>query len=781
MFKSWKVVAFTINLIVGLALSQVVALALDAHSYHACVEVIHVVTMCCLSFIMINVGYEFTVDKSNLIEYVWDYLIAMTAASFPWLFVGLWYILFFSDNMTWQEALLVARFSAPTSAGILFSMLEAAGLKDTWVFQRARILAIFDDLDTIVLMVPLKVFMVGFKFELIIVIAIIGGLLFLGWHWLHRLRLPYYWTYTLVYAVMITLCCKVIHYVTAHSHGRMEPIHLEVLLPAFVMGCIVDTPCAEMELVAQRANNEERKRATLERQLARSFSRDEDSAKPPKMGALATKNGDYPSQNKLPSLPEKVCPGEGGYQEKVDPLPPVAKKLAWVNDSTTPDVSCEDWLNTFSYILCDAEELGFPILYASAGFRILFEFSAQDCLGAQCGALVGVESIRSRDPDLRGVREPAGLGVEEASAALEFFHAEAEGAMRRLLEEGAASFTAVNQTRRGRLLPTAVVMRSLACRKLGRKHFVGLQADIGDAVELGALLRAAAAHCRDGGAKETLMATQRCRHMVKALELLERGDVISFLESKVQEVRAPPSQLSPDSRSRRSVSKESAKSNRSQATICTVCSNSTGALTRYGLPRINSKEKPGTASTSTSESGVSSHDAECSRHVDECIERWEHRAQTGISLIFMVLVGLSMPALFGHNASDDENGALRPGDFLLHVIVVSVLMILGKMFPICCYREEVGWQDRLALCLGMCPRGEVGASIIVIALELGVKGPAVIISMVALAINLVMSGGFIAAVKMLIRGSSANGAEFSGGDGDPVGEKTWNTGVKSLP
>ena len=42
-------------------------------------------------------------------------------------------------------------------AGILFSMLEAAGMKETWLFQKARVLAIFDDLDTILLMVPLKV------------------------------------------------------------------------------------------------------------------------------------------------------------------------------------------------------------------------------------------------------------------------------------------------------------------------------------------------------------------------------------------------------------------------------------------------------------------------------------------------------------------------------------------------------------------------------------------------------------------------------------------------
>ena len=59
---------------------------------------------------------------------------------------------------SWTEALLAGRFAAPTSAGILFSMLAAAGLSGTWVFRKARVLAIFDDLDTVLLMIPLDRF-----------------------------------------------------------------------------------------------------------------------------------------------------------------------------------------------------------------------------------------------------------------------------------------------------------------------------------------------------------------------------------------------------------------------------------------------------------------------------------------------------------------------------------------------------------------------------------------------------------------------------------------------
>merc|ERR1719484_497530 len=95
----------------------------------------------------------------------------MTAAGFPWVFCALWFMYALPSPMELAPALLAARFAAPTSAGILFSMLEAAGMKDTWVFQKARILAIFDDLDTILLMIPLLVLcfgllVVGMRWEL---------------------------------------------------------------------------------------------------------------------------------------------------------------------------------------------------------------------------------------------------------------------------------------------------------------------------------------------------------------------------------------------------------------------------------------------------------------------------------------------------------------------------------------------------------------------------------------------------------------------------------------
>lgn len=185
-------------------------------------------TMICLSYIMIEVGLEFTIDKKRLKSYGTDYLVAATAAAFPWVFCAGYFVWVFGTD--WKEALLVGRFAAPTSAGVLFTMLAAAGLASTWVFKKARILAIFDDLDTVLFMIPLKMIIVGLKPELGFVVVVIFLLLIAAYKWLHALRIPTGKGWLLVYGVLIAFICE--------GFYRATHVHLEVLLPAFVLGCV---------------------------------------------------------------------------------------------------------------------------------------------------------------------------------------------------------------------------------------------------------------------------------------------------------------------------------------------------------------------------------------------------------------------------------------------------------------------------------------------------------------------------------------------------------------
>lgn len=203
-------------------------------------EWIQLGTMFCLSFIMIHVGYEFEIDKSKPKQYGWDYLVAATAAMFPWLFCA-GYFIWVLDMNSWTEALLLARFSSPTSAGVLFSMLAAAGLSATWLFRKARVLAIFDDLDTILLMIPLKMMVVGMKWQLSLIVVVIMVLLWMAWRYLHSWRLPLSWPWIMFYAGLITGLCEVI-YLISKVINDVVPVHLEVLLPAFVLGCMLARP-----------------------------------------------------------------------------------------------------------------------------------------------------------------------------------------------------------------------------------------------------------------------------------------------------------------------------------------------------------------------------------------------------------------------------------------------------------------------------------------------------------------------------------------------------------
>merc|ERR1719221_947338 len=104
-----------------------------------------------------------------------------------------------------------------------------------------------------------------------------------------------------------------------------------------------------------------------------------------------------------------------------------------------------------------------------------------------------------------------------------------------------------------------------------------------------------------------------------------------------------------------------------------------------------------------------------------------------------------MPALFRESSGDDGHRRLGggseetmdPTSIALHVLVCSVLMNLGKLFPATQYRKEAPLRTRIALAVAMMPRGEVCAGIIANALALGITGPPMVI-------------GFIFVVKALV-------------------------------
>jgi hypothetical protein len=165
----------------------------------------------------------------------------------------------------------------------------------------------------------------------------------------------------------------------------------------------------------------------------------------------------------------------------------------------------------------------------------------------------------------------------------------------------------------------------------------------------------------------------------------------------------------------------------------------------------------------------------------------ERRVAMTIAAVFMVMVGLSMPMVMNDElAGQGEERAARGGQTLrtggapaagvsaarigaaqeigritsdqpdigwgqisLHVLLITIISNIGKMFPLVCYRKEAHWRERLGLSIGMWPRGEVGAGVLVISLSYGIGGPVVTIAMLSLALNLLLTGLFILAVKQI--------------------------------
>jgi Kef-type K+ transport system membrane component KefB len=241
-----KVFLFSMLLLLGLAGSQWLPGSIG-EAYSVVGDFVRFLTMAALSFIMIRVGYEFNIDKSRLSKYGWDYVVAFTAASLPWIFVALYFVFILLPPGTWEtaaawkETLLAGRFAAPTSAGVLFSMFAAAGLSATWLFHKARILAIFDDLDTVLLMIPLKMLMVGLAWQLGMIMFMIVAMLSVAYVFLHKFRIPVTWPWVLFYALIITGASELIYY-GSQITDESVPVHVEVLLPAFVLGCVIAYP-----------------------------------------------------------------------------------------------------------------------------------------------------------------------------------------------------------------------------------------------------------------------------------------------------------------------------------------------------------------------------------------------------------------------------------------------------------------------------------------------------------------------------------------------------------
>lgn len=216
---------FNFALILGMVTSQLVNLEK--------VKVgVYFFTDTLLAYIMIEVGLEFLIQKRKWKDYLVDYGVASLAAGLPWIFCFVYFSFF--GSKVWEENLLLARFAAPTATGILFAMLGIAGLARTWLFKKVEVLVIFDDLDTILFLIPIQFLLSGGRIELISVAFMMVILVILGWRYMHTLRLPASRPWLFFYALLIGA--------VAEWLDVSFSLEIEVLLPAFILGLILYNP-----------------------------------------------------------------------------------------------------------------------------------------------------------------------------------------------------------------------------------------------------------------------------------------------------------------------------------------------------------------------------------------------------------------------------------------------------------------------------------------------------------------------------------------------------------
>ncbi|HHU41054.1 MAG TPA: sodium:proton antiporter, partial [Fermentimonas caenicola] len=240
-----KVYTFSVLLVIGLVLSQILP-PLLGESFPTFQLVSTSLLYISLAFIMINVGREFELNKKEWRSYTLDYGVAMGAAAFPWILVALYYLFavappemkMWLNGDAWKESFMLGRYAAPTSAGILFTMLVAAGLKHTWVYKKVQVLAIFDDLDTILLMIPLQILMIGMRWQMLVVMAVAVLLIWLGWKKMNSLNIKQDWKSILLYSILLFVIIEGLYRITTHLYGFDGGIHIEILLPAFILGMI---------------------------------------------------------------------------------------------------------------------------------------------------------------------------------------------------------------------------------------------------------------------------------------------------------------------------------------------------------------------------------------------------------------------------------------------------------------------------------------------------------------------------------------------------------------
>lgn len=146
-----------------------------------------------------------------------------------------------------------------------------------------------------------------------------------------------------------------------------------------------------------------------------------------------------------------------------------------------------------SFSICDGKVDGFPLRYASQGFVDLFGYSVSECMGKQCGSLVGAPAILASDQALRSVMEASGIDAGGAQERLGFLTEFVGEQMRRMAADPEAHVgqaLLVNRKKNGDLFVCELTTQMRKHPTLGWPYVIGVQRDVSEDLPVSALLEA---------------------------------------------------------------------------------------------------------------------------------------------------------------------------------------------------------------------------------------------------------------------------------------------------
>jgi len=148
-----------------------------------------------------------------------------------------------------EDDVRLSIFSAPTSTGVIMTMMALFDVKGSWVVRKASVLAVLGHL-CLLFSVAIENSRTGaagnsalFDLECLMPVLVSLGLLALAWFNIHKCMCPHLWPWVLLYASIIGIGSWCLEGMSLQFIRAPEVkwFHVAVLFPSFAFGCMIST------------------------------------------------------------------------------------------------------------------------------------------------------------------------------------------------------------------------------------------------------------------------------------------------------------------------------------------------------------------------------------------------------------------------------------------------------------------------------------------------------------------------------------------------------------